>query len=54
MKDAVAAKITTLPQHLLQSLTWDRGKEMAQRPVEHRHRVAGVLRRSAQSLAARN
>lgn len=30
MKDAIAAKITTLPQHLLQSLTWDRGKEMAQ------------------------
>ena len=30
MKDAIAAKITTLPQNLLQSLTWDRGKEMAQ------------------------
>jgi len=30
MKDAIAAKITTLPQHLLQSLTWDRGKEIAQ------------------------
>src|SRR5271155_2157335 len=30
MKDAIAAKITTLPQYLLQSLTWDRGKEMAQ------------------------
>jgi IS30 family transposase len=30
MKDAIAAKITTLPQRLLQSLTWDRGKEMAQ------------------------
>ena len=30
MKDAIADKITTLPQHLLQSLTWDRGKEMAQ------------------------
>jgi IS30 family transposase len=30
MKDAITAKITTLPQYLLQSLTWDRGKEMAQ------------------------
>ena len=29
MKDAIAAKITTLPQNLRQTLTWDRGKELA-------------------------
>jgi IS30 family transposase len=30
MKDAVAARITTLPEQLRRSLTWDRGKELAQ------------------------
>jgi IS30 family transposase len=30
MKDAIAARITTLPDQLRQSLTWDRGKELAQ------------------------
>ena len=30
MKDALAATITTLPSQLRRSLTWDRGKEMAQ------------------------
>jgi IS30 family transposase len=29
MKDAIASKITTLPQNLRQTLTWDRGKELA-------------------------
>jgi IS30 family transposase len=29
MKEAIAAKITTLPQDLRQTLTWDRGKELA-------------------------
>jgi IS30 family transposase len=29
MKDAIAAKITTLPHALRQTLTWDRGKELA-------------------------
>jgi IS30 family transposase len=29
MKDAIAAKITSLPAYLRQSLTWDRGKELA-------------------------
>jgi transposase, IS30 family len=30
VRDAVAATITTLPQHLRRSLTWDQGTEMAQ------------------------
>jgi IS30 family transposase len=30
MKDALAAKMTTLPEHLRRSLTWDRGKELSQ------------------------
>ena len=29
MKDAIAAKITTLPHNLRKTLTWDRGKELA-------------------------
>ena len=30
MKDALATKMTTLPEELLRSLTWDRGKELSQ------------------------
>jgi IS30 family transposase len=30
MKDAITARITTLPEQLRRSLTWDRGKELAQ------------------------
>lgn len=30
VKDAIAAAITTLPEHLRCSLTWDRGTELAQ------------------------
>jgi IS30 family transposase len=30
MKEALAARITTLPEQLRRSLTWDRGKELAQ------------------------
>jgi IS30 family transposase len=30
VRDAIASAITTLPQHLRRSLTWDRGVEMAQ------------------------
>jgi IS30 family transposase len=29
MKDALAAKMTTLPEHVRRSLTWDRGKELS-------------------------
>ena len=30
MRDAITRTITTLPEHLRQSLTWDQGAEMAQ------------------------
>ncbi|WP_157577744.1 IS30 family transposase [Phycicoccus jejuensis] len=30
MREALAAKIITLPEHLRRSITWDRGKELAQ------------------------
>ena len=30
MRNAIAARITTLPEQLRRSLTWDRGKELAQ------------------------
>jgi IS30 family transposase len=30
VRDAIASTITELPQHLRRSITWDRGKEMAQ------------------------
>jgi len=30
VRDAIAASITTLPEHLRRSLTWDQGAEMAQ------------------------
>lgn len=30
MRDAIAAQITTMPEQLRRSLTWDRGKELAQ------------------------
>ena len=41
--------MTTLPEQLRRSLTWDRGKEMsAARPVHDRDRHPGLLRRPAQ------
>ena len=38
MKDALAAKMTTLPEQLRRSLTWDRGKELPARPAQNRYR----------------
>ena len=39
--------MTTLPEPLRRSLTWDQGAEMgAARPAAHRHRPAGLLLRS--------
>ena len=55
VRDAIARKITTLPELLRQSLTWDQGAEMAQHPqTDNRHRTSRLLLRSAQPLAARH
>ena len=55
VRDAIAATITTLPEQLRRSLTWDQGAETGPaRPAADRHRPAGVLLRPAQPLAARH
>ena len=55
MKNALAATMTTLPEQLRRSLTWDRGKEMsAHAAVQGRDRHPGLLRRPAKPLAARH
>ena len=55
MRDAIAAQMTTLPEQLRRSLTWDRGKELAQHAqLQDRHRRRGLLRRPAQPMAARH
>src|SRR5690606_624541 len=33
VRNAMTAKIRTLPQHLMRSITWDQGREMAQHPA---------------------
>ena len=51
----IAATITTLPEQLRRSLTWDQGAEMAQHAqLTDRHRPADLLLRPAQPLAARH
>ena len=45
MKNALAATITTLPEQLRRSLTWDRGKEMSAHVQPHSTTVRA--RRSA-------
>ena len=53
--DALAAKITELPDQLRRSLTWDQGKEMAApRPLHRRHRRPRLLLRPPQPLATRH
>jgi hypothetical protein len=54
VKDAIAATITTLPAQLRRSLTWNRGKEMAQHAQLKIDRRPGLLRRPPQPLAARH
>lgn len=34
VRDAIASKITTLPEQLRRSLTWDQGSEMAQQSID--------------------
>ena len=51
--DALAAKITELPEQLRRSLTWDQGKEMAAHAkFSVQTGVPGLFLRPAQSLAA--
>ena len=55
VRDAIARTITTLPEQLRRSLTWDQGAEMsAARAAADRHRRAGLLLRPAQPVAARH
>ena len=42
---ALSKHVRTLPQELRRSLTWDRGKEMADRFHLH-HRIGFIVRRS--------
>lgn len=44
VKDAIAATTTTLPDHLRRSLTWHRGKELAQHAqlLSQRHRPVAM------------
>ena len=55
IRDAISSTITTLPDQLRRSLTWDRGKEIAQHAqLRIDTGVAGLLRRPQQPLAARH
>ena len=54
VRAAMTAKIKTLPEHLVRSITWDQGTEMAQHAaVHHRHRHPHLLLRPPLALAAR-
>ena len=51
---AMREAISTLPEQLRRSITWDQGKEMAYHAqFTDRHRHPGLLLRPAQALAAR-
>ncbi|GGU61250.1 hypothetical protein GCM10010178_61890 [Lentzea flava] len=54
VRDALIDTVKTLPSHLVQSLTWDQGAEMARTcRVQPGHRHPGLLLRPGQSLATR-
>ena len=49
MNRALAQALASMPTELKRSLTWDRGKgNVRTRPVHHRHRAEGLLRRPTQ------
>ena len=54
VRDAITRTIITLPKELRRSLTWDQGAEMAQHDRLNRCGRAGLLLRSAKSMAARH
>ena len=55
VRDAIAATITTLPEQLRRSLTWDQGAEMAHHTQLRIHTgLADLLLRSPQPMAARH
>jgi IS30 family transposase len=47
VRDAIASAITTLPEQLRRSLTWDQGAEMAQRMGRDPSTISRELRRNA-------
>jgi len=53
--EALSDQIRRLPKTMMDTLTWDRGMEMARsQEVHHRHRCCGLLLRSEEPLAARH
>ena len=55
VRDAIASSITTLPEQLRRSLTWDQGAEMAQHATaSHRHWASRLLLRPTEPVAARH
>ena len=54
VRAAMTAKIKTLPEHLVRSITWDQGTEMAHHSrVHHRYRHRRLLLRPTLPLATR-
>ena len=55
VRTAMTAKIKSLPEHLMRSITWDQGREMSPaRRVQRRHRRADLFLRPSLPLAARH
>ena len=54
VRDAIASQLTTLPEQLRRSLTWDQGAEMSQHAqIRIDTRAGHLLLRPPQPLAAR-